>query len=334
MDIRRILKPYHYIFFICGHCSHPDRRVAPATTSSPAPSSNQNRCRKLYHHLPLVVFTISLIITSVCGINGHVKGFRSIRSTHQIMKYVFFPGETICGLIIIRQCYRSRLFLPKMSESLATVDRMIVHELDFSPDYTAFGRRLWWYVWLPIMIFAVSVSILFTSWYFQLSTIDYSPSLYILQFPIIMSCSHSIVYIETLRFYLNALNCHIKIQTTFSSNLKYMSGYHFFERSKTKFIRQQLKIYKRVHMCLWTIAEQINSYFGWSLTTNILANIFDFVYDIHWLYLCHEGTCSSQLGVLGSYKYKFWFFFLLCSFQFAAFNDQEYSSTHTHTTHT
>lgn len=109
-----------------------------------------------------------------------------------------------------------------------------------------------------------------------LSSWEYSPSLYFLQFPIIMSCAHNIIYVELLRFYLRALNSSIMGETVSTLNVNHMLVYHFYEKRKIIFLKNRLKLFKRIHLALWMITEHINSFFGWSITMNLLSNIFDF----------------------------------------------------------
>lgn len=304
MEIKRFFKPYYHLFYIFGQSPHLGDIVSRKhVETSVIPSG----CRKLLFHLPLLVFTVLVLATSFIGIWGHVVSFRSIRSTHQIMKYLFFPNETICNLIIISQCLFGRVTLAKIVYGFLAVDQILRCELKFPVRYNELKWRTFQSVFPVITSFTVSVNVFLLSWYFKFSSWEYSPSLYFLQFPIIMSCAHNIIYVELLRFYLRALNSSIMGETVSTLNVNHMLVYHFYEKRKIIFLKNRLKLFKRIHLALWMITEHINSFFGWSITMNLLSNIFDFVYDIHWLYLCHQGTCTSALDVLGSYYYSIYY---------------------------
>lgn len=304
MELKRILYTYYRIFYFLGFCPYIHEL---SSTNQASPSATLTGCRKIFCHLPLCAFTIFIVVTLIVGLQAHMVSFRLSHTLHQVMKHMFFPTEAICAIVVIGQCAFGKIHITKIIKSIIIVDGIIANELKTKPNYRKLKWSLFRCISLPISTFALSMFVMVLGSILNARARGYSLSLYCLQYPVIMSSVQIIIYTELVRFYLQTLNLYIKLNTQATTlNTDLLLGYRYYEKCKLKFVRQQMKIFKRIHICLWMVTEHINEYFGWSITADLFANIVDIIYEIHWIYLCHQNTesCNNPLDFGGSYDHK------------------------------
>lgn len=298
MEFKRILYPYYQTFYYLGMCPRTDE-LNP---------TKLNGCRKIFQHLPLCAFVLFIVLTTIIGVKGHINTFRSIHTLHQVMKHMFFPTETLCAVILIGQCALGKAYISKIIKGLIVIDRIIIKELKTIPNYRRLKWRLFWCTFTPVFVYILSMLsmlIAYAGLYLRTGTYTYSLSLYLLQYPVVMSSVHIIIYTELVRFYLETLNHYLKLNMKASIlNTSLLLGYRYFEKLKLKFAREQMKTFKRIHICLWMVMEHINDFFGWSVAVVLFSSILDVIYDVHWIYLCQQNVekCNNRMDYGGSYN--------------------------------
>lgn len=103
----------------------------------------------------------------------------------------------------------------------------------------------------------------------------------VVRFISIIVCTHALLFIDLMTFYLKHLNAIIAGEINNGST----DEEHVFVVKNLRtsdVIRKQLDKYKAIYFRLWRIAEQLNEYFGWSLLALMMLFFVDFVISVIW----------------------------------------------------
>lgn len=119
----------------------------------------------------------------------------------------------------------------------------------------------------------------------------------VLQFMSSLTYVFVIFYVDLLNFYVTQLCLVIHNDT---ARLTIYLAHAFDSKSEcshNKLIRQQLEYYKIIHFQLWTVNQQINKYFGYSLMALMLNAFCGAVYSGLWTFQQVHFAMDYELSV-------------------------------------
>lgn len=123
----------------------------------------------------------------------------------------------------------------------------------------------------------------------------------VVRFISIIVCTHALLFIDLVAFFLKHLNAIIAEEISDGSAV----NEHVFvvkEVRTSDVIRMQLDKHKAIYFRVWRIAEQLNEYFGWSLLTLMMLFFIDFVISVIWqLKVSNDPTKFMRLARKNQY---------------------------------
>lgn len=215
-------------------------------------------------------------------------------SVHSTISYIHIFTEVSLQLAIIGQTLVFRERLKHLCCSYDSIQKYMKNRMEHNVDFNVFQRRLHF---LIVTVFVPSVMTLVLRR--ALSRTDYfSVFNNIRAFFYLLSSLvqlHVIVHVELLKFFLKLMQQWLLKQATEISTT-------FLYQQKDLLKTHQLNVYNKilqlkfVHFNLWSISNNVNRIFGWSLGAIILRNSLEVAYGAYWVYV--SGIQGASFKVI------------------------------------
>lgn len=269
MDFEKSIQPFLNLFYYLGQ--------SPFQQKNPIEKRRFQISKNLFllaHGILSGMLTISII---------YYLNFRESdwSRTDRVLIILIALCEAVRIASVLIQCIFSKNHLASVNSTFRMLERFYAIHLGHSISYRAFRRQY--------KIKATALCIVFIPQFviFLRKTAVHGMTLAMqvkfMQIIKLVSILHNIFYIDLLNFYFAELNAVIRKDLTnniVGKNVSYVS-----KSTPNLLICEKLRCYKTVHFHMWTMAQQISDFFGWSLVATILYIFVELVHATYFFIL-------------------------------------------------
>lgn len=191
--------------------------------------------------------------------------------------YIFllsFICEIFRSTILFMQCVIQKKKFIEINYGFQKIASYFYIHLQHIIPYRTFRRK---FIVRILIVSSAYIQYLLRHLFRNRNYFGFSSRLRILQVLTVCTFLQIIFYVDNLTFHIKQLNVVIGKELVRKKSI-------FTGNSNSVGNRQKLKTIKVLHYRIWSVAQNINSLFGWSLIALILNGFLDFIYCAYWVY--------------------------------------------------
>lgn len=259
-------------FFWMGQGPSPDAHKASTTGS------------KIFQTLPITFFVLCNISLLTSG--AVLQNFYS--ETHgakNLIRNFYLITELVSNMFVYLQFAINRSELNKAVREFNEVAQMISLNFGCQPELRKLFTQIRWKMFFILITYILDICPYFLPSMVTGINLELGIHLDVLQSTTAIGCMHGVLYINLLNFYMKAMNSTL-IHHSMSSEIHHTMGNEEFVF---------LKKMKMIHFRLWSIAQNVNRFFGCGLGAMLLRNFMDSTFGIYWGFLIINNREKLQL---------------------------------------
>lgn len=261
-NVNAKIRPFMHFFFWMGQGPSPDAHQVLTTRS------------KILQMLPITFFVLCNIILFVSGAVLQNYCNKPLGQRNLIMNF-YLITELTSNCVVYLQFFINQGDLNNAVREFNEVAQMISLNSGCQPEMVKLFTLIRWKMFFVSITYMSDICPYFLPSIAGVEHLELSVLLDLLQSTTTIACMHGILYTNLLNFYMKAMN-NTLIGHSMSSDV-----HHTMDNDELVF----LKKIKMIHFRLWSIAQNVNRFFGCGLGAILLRNFMDTTFAIYWAFL-------------------------------------------------
>lgn len=265
------IRPYMRFFFWLGQ------------GPSPTVLRESSTKRKVFEVLPNTLF----LLCDICLVTiGVVLAKSSRQGRKKWVTNLYIVTEFTTNIIILLQFAINKGILNKVVREFTAVAQLISSNFECHPKWDKLFKQIRMKMFWILLSHILSISLYLLPTMLVNKKLRMSLHFDAMQFTTAIGCMHGVLYINLLGFYMKTLN---KTLMHYSAS----NGiHHTMGDGNEQFMF--LKKMKMIHFRLWSIAQDINRFFGFGLGAILLRNFVDGTFEIYWAFLIIQNKRDTR----------------------------------------